>query len=233
MIRIQISLSSDTLSFRLKAVCYSRKENMTLEEYRARVARDKRYAILDASVTLFLENGFAGTQVDSVAKAAGVSSATVYKHFKTKAELFGAIMERLWENEPGAEGMIPDAGNPREGMLMIGKEYADLLLEPKVVELFRVMIAEVPRFPELGIELYERGKKPYLDRLGVYFENEIEAGTLAMDDVSLAERQFLGMINDMVFWPRLLVRDLEVNEKEASYVVEQAVETMMVRYGKA
>lgn len=205
---------------------------MSLEKYRRTIARQKRHAILDAAFTLFSRHGYAGTQVDTIAKEASVSSATVYKHFKTKADLFGAIMERMWENEPGAEGQIPSAGDPRAGMTQIGMEYVDLLLQQQNVDFFRVIIAEVPRFPELGQELYERGKKPYLDRLRVYFDAEIAAGTLVIDDIPLAKRQFLGMINDVVFWPRMLVVDLEVSREEAHYIVKQAVETMMQRYAK-
>ena len=202
-----------------------------LQAYRDRVVREKRGAVMDAAIGLFLADGYDRTSLESVARAADVSSATLYKHFPTKEALFGAIMARLWESEPGAEGAMPEPGDPRRGLTLIGRDYADLLGRQKTVALFRVIIAEAPRFPELGRELYERGKRPYLDRLGVYLEREIAAGTLAIDDIPMAARQFLGMINDVVFWPRLLIVDLTVSEGEARAVVDQAVETFLKRYG--
>ena len=165
-----------------------------------------------------------------MAREAGVSSATLYKHYPTKQTLFGAIMARLWESEPGAEGAMPEAGDPRAGLTLIGRDYAEVLGRHQTVALFRVIIAEAPRFPELGRELYERGKRPYLDRLRVYLEAEIAAGTLAIDDIPIAKRQFLGMINDVVFWPRLLIVDLEITDDEASAIVDHAVETFLRRY---
>ena len=202
-----------------------------LKDYQDRVAGEKRAAVMDAAIRLFLSDGYDGTSLEAVAKAAGVSSATVYKHFSTKADLFGGIMARLWENEGVGDASIPPAGDPRAGLLQIGRDYAALLQRQQTSDLFRVIIAEAPRFPELGVELYERGTRPYLDRLRVYLLGEIEAGLLAIHDIPLAKRQFLGMINDVVFWPRLLLVSLEVAREEVDTVVAAAVETFMAAYG--
>jgi hypothetical protein len=104
------------------------------------------------------------------------------------------------------------------------------LRQPDIEALFRVIIAEAPRFPELGQALYEKGKKPYLDRLHGYFAHEVAAGTLAIDNVPLAARQFPGMINDVIFWPRFLVVNLVIGEDEVRRVVDGAVETLLARY---
>jgi AcrR family transcriptional regulator len=204
---------------------------VTLEAYRAEVARRKRGAILDAALALFLEHGYDRTQIDAVAKHAGVSSATLYKHFGSKAALFGGIMARFWQQDEETRLPSPAPGDPRAGLSRIGAHYAELLARPDLLALFRVVIAEAPRFPELGEALYARGKKPYLDGLGDYIRAEIAHGTLAVDDVDLAVRQFLGMINDVVFWPRTLLPGLAVGEGETRGVVVEAVETFLARYG--
>lgn len=201
-----------------------------LQAYRDRVAREKRDAALDAAVDLFLEDGYDRTSLEAVARRAGVSSATLYKHFPTKAALFGGVMARLWETDGRSDSDPLAIGDPRRGLGRIGDDYAELLQRPKTVALFRLIIAETQRSPELGRELYERGKKPYLDRLRDYLQAEIAAGTLTIDDVPLATRQFLGMINDIVFWPRLLIVDLEITVEESRNVVEAAVATFLARY---
>ena len=205
-----------------------------LVAYRARVAGEKRSAILDAAVSKFLEGGYDRTSLEAIARAAGVSTGTLFKHFPTKAALFGAIMARAWENEPGAEGAVPEAGDPRAGLTAIGRDYARLLRAPGIERLFRVVIAEAPRFPELGRELYARGKAPYLARLRSYLEAEVAAGTLriAEDELARSNRELLGMINDQIFWPRFLVVDLETSDEEVKLVVASAVETFMSRYAE-
>ncbi|MGL4234584.1 TetR/AcrR family transcriptional regulator [Tabrizicola sp.] len=202
-----------------------------LTAWRARVLSENRNTLLDAAIERFLAQGYDRTSLEEVARTAGLSSATLYKHFPTKAALFGGIMARLWDNDGDAAPVPPASGDPSSGLLAIGRDYAALLTQQRTVDLFRLVTAEVPRFPELGEELYERGKKPYLDRLHAYLSAEVALGMLAIDDVPLAARQFLGMINDIVFWPRLLIPSLVLPAKQVDRVVEEAVATMLSRYG--
>ena len=205
---------------------------MPLEEYRRTVADQKRQAILEAAAKRFLADGYERTTLEMVAKAASVSTATVYKHFSTKRDLFGGIMAKVWETEVNAADLsIPNA-DPVTTLTAIGQEYARLLREPQIEALTRVIIAEAPRFPELGEELYRRGKKPYLEQLHVYLKREIEQAHYQIDDIPLAARQFLGMINDVIFWPRFLIMDLAITDVEVEHVVAEAVKTFIARYGK-
>jgi TetR/AcrR family transcriptional regulator, regulator of autoinduction and epiphytic fitness len=190
----------------------------------------KKDDVLDAAVEEFLGYGYAGTTLESIAKRAGVSTATVFKHFRTKADIFGAIMSRVFGNEPNQTIPQPNPGNPTKGLLAIGQHYADSIRDPKIRALFRVVIAEVTRFPELGRQLYEKGKAPYLDRIHGYLKSEVKAGSLAISDVPLATRQFLGMINDVVFWPHMLIVDLQVSDSEVRRVVKSAVNTIVETY---
>ncbi len=203
-----------------------------LAGWRARVAAQKRAAILEAARAAFLAGGYERTTLEAVAKAAGVSTGTLFKHFPTKAALFGAIVERAFENEPGAAPAMPATGDPRRGLSAIGRDYARLLRAAGTVPLFRVVIAEAVRFPELGETLYARGKAPYLERLERYVADEVAADTLAVpaDRRAMAVREFLGMINDQLFWPHLLLVDLTVPDADADRVVESAVDTFLARY---
>jgi AcrR family transcriptional regulator len=184
--------------------------------------------VLDAAVAEFLAHGYEHTTLAAIAARAGVSTATVFKHFHAKADIFGAVMARVFGNDAFHEVPKPKAGDPRAGLLAIGRDYAATLARPDTRALFRVMIAEVPRFPELGRELYEKGKRPYLDRLHAYLRAEAGAGTLRIADVPMAARQFLGMINDVTFWPHMLVVDLD--EADSETVVTAAVETFLRGY---
>ena len=203
---------------------------MPIEEYRKTVAEQKRQAILDAAIENFLAIGYERTTLDMVAKSAGVSTATVYKHFSTKRALFGSIMERIWETGVDPSDSVEQGTDSVAILTAIGHEYAQLLRQPQVEALFRVIIAEAPRFPELGEELYYRGKEPYLKRLHTYLQKESELKRFQIEDIPLAARQFLGMINDVIFWPRFLVMNLEISEKDVEQVVTEAVQTFLARY---
>ena len=60
----------------------------------ARDASDTRQRILDAAKALVLERGYAGTSVDEIHNAAGVSRGTFFYHFPTKDDLARALMKR-------------------------------------------------------------------------------------------------------------------------------------------
>jgi AcrR family transcriptional regulator len=54
----------------------------------------RRPLILDVALELFVERGYKGTSMDAVASAAGVTKPVVYDCFASKAELFGALLDR-------------------------------------------------------------------------------------------------------------------------------------------
>ncbi len=83
--------------------------------YHQRVQQQKRAAILDAATELFLADGYDGASLAKVARAAGVSTATLFKRFPTKADLFDAIVTEHWAQE-GQEARMPAAGDPRAGL---------------------------------------------------------------------------------------------------------------------
>lgn len=189
--------------------------------------------MLDAAVRAFLEGGYSGTTLEAIAREAGVSTATVFKHYRTKADIFGAIMSRVFGNDDPASWPPVQASDPEQGLVKIGRQYSATLRDPRIRSLFRVMIAEVPRFPELGEQLYQRGKAPYLQRVEDYLVREVAAGSLVVPDVKLATRQFLGMINDVVFWPHMLVVNLPDSPDDAEHVVAQAARVLCSAYRPA
>ena len=55
--------------------------------------------ILSTAESLVLDYGFAGTSVDKVIERAGITKGTFFYHFKTKAELAKAMIERFHKKE--------------------------------------------------------------------------------------------------------------------------------------
>ena len=80
-------------------------------------AEERRLAILQAARPLFAMNGFKGTSVKEIAKAANVSEALLYKHFSSKDEIYheminyaggigGDLVAGLERLEAGTEKLI-------------------------------------------------------------------------------------------------------------------------------
>ncbi|MDG4830090.1 TetR/AcrR family transcriptional regulator [Solwaraspora sp. WMMD1047] len=197
--------------------------------YHQRVAQEKRALIVRAATELFLELGYDRASLARVADRAGVSKATLFKQFPTKAALFDAIVIESWAEKDVAD--VPPAGDLAAGLTVLGRRYASLLRQPEMTDLFRIVIAELPRFPELAKAHFAQGKLPYFESVRSYLMAETHAGTADITDPEMAATQFLGMISNYLFWPSLLLPDWTVTPARTTAVVDEAVRTMVVRYG--
>src|SRR5574339_1110092 len=70
-------------------------------------AQETRSRILDAAERVFHEKGVAHASLEDIAAAAEVTRGAIYWHFKDKAELFDAMMQRV---VLPAEDMLEHAG---------------------------------------------------------------------------------------------------------------------------
>ena len=198
--------------------------------YHRQISEEKRDAILDAALECFLDRGFSGTSLSRIARAADVSTATLYRHFPSKDELFAQIIERPFlDASPESLTDLP-AGKPREVLHEIADHYARLILTPHFHPLVRALIAEALRLPEMGHALEQRGHGPFLAAVKSYIEREHALGTLAVPEAGLAAEQFLGMISSVVFWPRMLNDERRPSEAKVQRSCDEAVATFIARY---
>ena len=201
-----------------------------LPEYHRRIADQNRTAVLAAATDLFLELGYDQTSLARVARGAGVSKATLFKQFPTKASLFEATV--LAVEQPSSRVLtVPASGDLRAGLLALGWHYAELLTQPRTVDLMRLLIAEAPRFPELRERTFDFGTLPTLDALNRYLRAELDAGSVTANAAEFAAAQLLGMIASAIFWPRLVHAGWAIDEAESRRSVDEAVQTIVARYG--
>src|SRR5579859_3846502 len=131
--------------------------------------RLKVQQILDAATALFMEQGYGATSMDAIARKAQVSKATLYAHFAGKEELFAAIIAGACARHASAlthpEGADRDIG---DGLRRFARNFLATLLSPNAAAVYRIVIGEGPRFPELGRIFYESGPRLTLDRLAAF-----------------------------------------------------------------
>ena len=124
--------------------------------------RRKRTAILDGARTVFLSEGFGLATMDDVAAAAGVGKQTVYRHFKSKEALFVGLVSSMCTQVggvlAGAQTEQSD-GAPEVELHELGRVLAQILTTPDYLRLYRAIVAEAERLPELGQVFYENGAK--------------------------------------------------------------------------
>jgi AcrR family transcriptional regulator len=158
----------------------------------------KRRAILEAATEAFLRNGYRGTSMDEIATRAAVSKQTIYKHFGDKERLFSEIVVASVRqaSDPVAERVheLRDSGSLEEDLRDLARGLLEAVMQPRLLQLRRLVIAEADRFPELGRTFYERGPGRTIAALTEAFERLATRGTLQLEDSAVAAAQFNWLI---------------------------------------
>jgi len=158
----------------------------------------KRAAILSAATDVFLKGGYLGTNVDEIAAGSGVSKQTVYKHFGSKEALFVEIVASMTSDAGDLVVRETPERDPGADLAEYLRAYAEkqlaVVLTPRLLQLRRLVIGEVSRFPDLARVLYERGPQRALTRLTTLFERLAARRLLAIDDPAVAASHFNWLI---------------------------------------
>lgn len=165
----------------------------------------KQDAIVEAAAEVFLEQGFGSASMDEIARRAGVSKATVYSHFDSKPALFGAIVQQRCQRTMSA--MLAEMSDKpvAETLTAVGRQFLDVLMMPGSLPLYRVVLAEAPRFPELGRIFYEAGPDRCAIALAQYLADLHERGILDVPEARWAAEQFLGAVLGQIHVRTLLM----------------------------
>jgi AcrR family transcriptional regulator len=154
----------------------------------------KRQTILEAASDLFLRNGYLGTSMDEVAKRADVSKQTVYAQFASKEALFVAMVGAMTSAAVSQAQIALDVARDREGVAGYLLAYAErqllVVLTPRLMQLRRLVIGEVGRFPQLGRSVYDGGPMRAISAIASALETLADRGLLAIDDPVVAASHF-------------------------------------------
>jgi TetR/AcrR family transcriptional repressor of mexJK operon len=198
----------------------------------------KRKAIMEAATTVFLRGGYLGSTMDEVAALAAVSKQTVYKHFASKERLFTDIVlgsvgqvDNLFRETIGA---LRDTGDLERDLTDLARRFVAFLLQPEVMKLRRLVIAEADRFPEVGRAFYEQGPERVATVLGGCFEHLAGRGMLRIDDPTLAAYHFCWLALSIPWNRVLFLGDGErFTEAELEHYADAGVQTFLAAHGRA
>jgi TetR/AcrR family transcriptional repressor of mexJK operon len=160
----------------------------------------RRQAIIQAAAEVFMRHGYLGATTDAVAARASVSKQTVYKQFQDKQHLFAAVIIETTVEVAGrladiTESTLDDAQDVRKALRDLADGWLRGMLQPDVLRLRRLVIAEAERFPEVGRAWFDRGFDRALVILGESLQRLSDRGLLqGLENPTLAADQFAGLV---------------------------------------
>ena len=174
---------------------------MTEPRYRRR-KEDRPQEITAAAFEAFAEKGFAAARVDDVAKRAGVSKGLLYLYFKTKEELFKAVVksvvirrvDRLIENVETTELSSEDF---IRGPLLT---FLQQVPGSPVAIVIRLLISEGPRHPDLLEYYYDNVVAKGLGAISGFVERGVDRGEFRQSVVSDLPHLVLAPVMLSIIW---------------------------------
>ena len=173
---------------------------------------EKRAQILAAAQELFLANGYKRTSMEAIRAAADVSKPTLYTHYADKEALFADVVQATF-SQLGFERFTGDnhATLPIQtqielrGVLITFITVAmHQMLQSNYVALLRIVIGEMPYFPNLMDIFRQNGPTRGLAIAKHFFGLAYQQGIIKVADTELVARLFIGPIASYILTEGLL-----------------------------
>lgn len=147
--------------------------------------------MLDVAAGIFLDKGLQGASIEGIAKAAGVSKLTIYRHFSNKNTLFMAVINQYVARyiEALTEATHTDKP-PRQALFDIGCFMAEQWFQYDNVKFSRMIVSEVDRVEGLSVlvdEVMDQSRRP----IEHYFAQLKQQGVVRFSDVRATTIQFV------------------------------------------
>ncbi len=182
--------------------------------------RDK---ILETSIKLFAEKGFNGTTTKEIAEMANVNESLIFRHFSTKRELYGAIIERKIDEEPGIEIPLNKYKDSKDVSLIftaIAERMFDKCgKDPSFIRLLHFSALEGHELSDMFFDTYVE----YVNMLLCdYIEKGVSDKTFKKVNPLYASQAFIGMVIN-----HIIERELFGAKKRGKIDEKEVIETFV------
>ena len=192
---------------------------------------ERRCAILAIARRHFQELGYGGTTMSGIAAELGGSKGTLWAYFPSKEELFTAVLDSWIEQYAPMREPKPGQDLHRT-LVTYCTEFLTIMLSPEVSALYRLVIAEAQRFPELGRIFYDRAPRRRQRMLARLLDAEIGSGRLSPHDTLTASAQLHHSCPFHLFMYNLWGLDPDLTPDRIEQDAHAAVALFMNGYSK-
>lgn len=187
----------------------SSRKNLT----KGPVAHDRKWKILRhdeilaAAFEEFAAKGYAETRLDDVAERAGIAKGTIYLYFKNKEMLFQAVLRGLIHHvfEELDQFICAFPGSAEDLVrVVLSRQYSEVVQNPKARLMFRLLIAEVHKFPKLADVYLREVIAPGVAAMRMLVEKGVMSGEFRETTIAEYPQILVGPAVLAVVWALIL-----------------------------
>ena len=195
--------------------------------------QERRKAIIVVAERLFAEHGFAETSMSEISAQLGGSKGTLWSYFASKEELFTAVLDertRAFRSELAA--LLEPTSDLHATLHEFCARFIAKLVEPQVIAMSCIVIAECRRDPALGALLHDRGHRMTHTLIAGYLRAHIDSGHLRDVDPEQAARTLVTLCQGAGQLPMLWRRTLPENF-DPQTAADNVLDIFMRAYGNS
>lgn len=194
--------------------------------YRRR-KEDRPDEIADAAFAVFAEKGYAGARVEEVARRAGVSKGLLYLYFRTKEELFKAVIMRVISPRVDVLDRQLAASDATAEELLRGpvQTFMQNLPNSPARVVLKLMVSEASRYPDLVEFYWENVASRGLVMIRRIIDRGVASGEFRATAVSDVPQLVIGPMVVAVIW-KIIFADREL---DSNAMVEAHID-MLIAY---
>ena len=193
---------------------------------------EKRSQILRGAAAVFAAEGYEGASMARIAAVAGVSKGTLYNYFDSKAALFTRYVAEECERNLGHIFDAADhSGDPATILRGIGRRMLRMMLSDIGLTIYRVVIAEAAKFPDLAKAFFDAGPARAIGFMAEWLKEETRRGRLSVPDPAFAAEQFFNLCQTRLVLRRKLELLPDPAPAEVDRVVDAAITMFLRTYG--
>lgn len=157
--------------------------------------QDRRQAIVAAARRSFLDDGYAATSMSGLLTTLGGSKATLWNYFRSKEELFAAVLQDVtaaFREQVTSELLAPGALGTT--LAAFCRRFMNKTAHPDGLAAWRLVIAESARFPEVGQIFYQQAARHVETALSTYLAEHVATGELVDEAPIDMARVLIGLM---------------------------------------
>lgn len=186
--------------------------------------------ILAAAQKLFLKHGYDDTSLEMIISEAGGSRRSIYNEFGNKQGLLLAVMQQQVTKQISIIASINYQLEPSEALKEVSIRFVKGLLSETLISLYRLVIQVVPKIPEVGALIYDRGPLSGVTPLTDYLQHLHSKGFLEIDDCNHAAFMLIAMIKDSLHFKAVLIPNVKITDEEIAAHIDRSINLFIKAY---